>query len=415
VATYSGEASPPSINGSWGEGDAITLSVTLNNKTAALGRDDALTADGKGNWTLALNETLPPGSYDVLVMTADRHGRIASDATENEVVVKASKTEPVLPAPTVDPQEALVDRPTVTGTWPEDMAANLSVSLAGQTFTIGQNGELTSNAGRWSLAFPASLNDGVYDVAVEVTGKNGAKKQDESQNELIIDAVGPADPTVTLYSGTQSPSTITGTWAEGDAVSLKVSLNGTMAELGKDAGLKSDGQGNWSLTLTNTLAPGSYDVAVVTADKHGRIASDQTRSEILVKDNGEPPPPPPPPPDCDTEFMKTLITRPIHFETDKSAVTTEAAAIIKDLAVIAGYCKDKRLEVGGHTDWIGSEAYNQALSERRAVAVVNALVSLGVDRGRLEAKGYGESMPLANNETPEGRFVNRRIEIKTIK
>jgi OOP family OmpA-OmpF porin len=113
--------------------------------------------------------------------------------------------------------------------------------------------------------------------------------------------------------------------------------------------------------------------------------------------------------------MKTLITRPIHFETDKAAITADAAAIIKDLVVIAGYCADKRLEVSGHTDWIGSDAYNQALSERRAVAVVNALISFGVDRARLEAKGYGESMPLASNETEEGRFLNRRIEIKTIK
>jgi outer membrane protein OmpA-like peptidoglycan-associated protein len=278
---------------------------------------------------------------------------------------------------------------------------------------LGTDAELTSAGGRWSLAVPSPLQDGVYDVIAEVTGKGGEKKQDETKGELIVDAAGPASPTVTLYSGTVSPASISGSWAEGDAVSLTVSFNGKSAELGKDAALSSDGHGKWSLALADKLASGSYDVAVVTADGRGRTASDQTRFEVLVKDIGEPPPPPPP--DCDAEFMKALIMRPVHFETDKSAVTPEAAAIIKDLAVIAGYCKDKRLEVGGHTDWIGSEAYNQALSERRAVAVVNALISFGVDRARLDAKGYGESMPLASDETPEGRFVNRRIEIKTVK
>ena len=413
VDPYTGDASPRMIKGTWAEGDAITLSIALNRRTIALGRDDALTTDGKGGWSLAIDEELPPGTYDVLVMTADKQGRIATDATENEIVVLPRKTEPVLQAPTVDRLESLVARPTVTGMWLQDIVDGLSVTLAGRTYVFGTDAELSSAAGRWSLAVPAPLKDGVYDVVAEVTGKGGEKKQDETADELVVDAEGPASPTVTLYSGTESPSSIEGTWAEGDAISLTVSLDGKSAELGKDPALSSDGQGHWSLAVSGVLAPGSYDVAVVTADKHGRIASDQTRFEILVKDRDEPPPPPPA--DCDMEFMKTLITRPIHFETDKSAVTPEAAVIIKDLAAIAGFCKDKRLEVSGHTDSVGSDAYNLALSERRALAVVNALTAFGVERGRLDAKGYGESTPLASNETPEGRFVNRRIEIKTIK
>ena len=412
ITSYSGETSPPAISGTWAEGDAVTLSVTLNNKTAALGRDDSLTSDGKGNWSLSLDDALASGRYDVIVMTADKHGRIATDATENEIVISGGgETDTALQAPTVDRLESLVARPTVTGTWLQDIVDGLSVTLAGKTYVFGTDAELTSAGGRWSLAVPSPLKDGVYDVAAEVTGKGGEKKQDETKDELIVDAAGPAVPTVSLYSGTESPAAISGSWAEGDAVSLKVTFNGRTAEFGKDAALRSDGQGRWSLAVAEKLAPGSYDVAVVTADRRGRVASDQTRFEILVKETTEPPPPP----DCDTEFMTTLITRPIHFEPDKSAVTSEAAAIVKDLAVIAGSCKDKRLEVGGHTDSTGSDAYNQALSERRAVAVVNALVSFGVERARLEAKGYGETMPLASNETPEGRFVNRRIEIKTIK
>jgi outer membrane protein OmpA-like peptidoglycan-associated protein len=110
-----------------------------------------------------------------------------------------------------------------------------------------------------------------------------------------------------------------------------------------------------------------------------------------------------------------LRDQPIHFDRDKSAVTSASAAIIKDLAAIAAKCPADKLEVGGHTDNIGSEGYNQALSERRAVAVVRALAEAGVEARRLSAVGYGETLPLADNETDAGRAHNRRIEIKIVK
>lgn len=70
------------------------------------------------------------------------------------------------------------------------------------------------------------------------------------------------------------------------------------------------------------------------------------------------------------------------------------------------------LEVSGHTDNQGAEQENYKLSEDRAKAVVDYLVLKGVDRSRLLAKGYGESKPIATNDTPEGREQNRRVEIQ---
>jgi len=96
-------------------------------------------------------------------------------------------------------------------------------------------------------------------------------------------------------------------------------------------------------------------------------------------------------------------------------VTEAAAAIIKDLAAIAATCPQDRLEVGGYTDNVGSPGYNQALSERRAVAVANALAGFGIARERLSAVGYGEKSPVADNNTDSGRALNRRIEIKIVK
>ena len=72
------------------------------------------------------------------------------------------------------------------------------------------------------------------------------------------------------------------------------------------------------------------------------------------------------------------------------------------------------IEIGGHTDGKGSEAYNQRLSENRAKAVVDYLVSKGVDAKRLKYKGYGKTMPVDTNDTEEGRAKNRRVEFKIL-
>jgi OOP family OmpA-OmpF porin len=67
--------------------------------------------------------------------------------------------------------------------------------------------------------------------------------------------------------------------------------------------------------------------------------------------------------------------------------------------------------VGGHTDSVGTDAYNQGLSERRAMAVKDYLVGKGVDGSRLSSMGYGESSPVASNDTADGRALNRRVEL----
>jgi OOP family OmpA-OmpF porin len=70
------------------------------------------------------------------------------------------------------------------------------------------------------------------------------------------------------------------------------------------------------------------------------------------------------------------------------------------------------VEVAGHTDSVGTDSYNQGLSERRAQAVVNYLVAKGINASRFKARGYGESEPVADNATDEGRAENRRVELR---
>lgn len=70
-----------------------------------------------------------------------------------------------------------------------------------------------------------------------------------------------------------------------------------------------------------------------------------------------------------------------------------------------------KLQVEGHTDDTGAESYNQSLSQQRAEAVVDYLVTNGIDRSRLTSIGYGEASPVAANDTPQGRASNRRVDL----
>ncbi|MDO9454124.1 MAG: OmpA family protein [Stagnimonas sp.] len=105
----------------------------------------------------------------------------------------------------------------------------------------------------------------------------------------------------------------------------------------------------------------------------------------------------------------------VLFEFDRSEVTSAGMMILDNAAEVvnSGAYKSLRVNIAGHTDWIGSEGYNQALSERRANAVRSYLVKKGVDASRIHTFAYGETTPKADNQSAEGRALNRRAEVKT--
>lgn len=100
------------------------------------------------------------------------------------------------------------------------------------------------------------------------------------------------------------------------------------------------------------------------------------------------------------------------FDFDKSNIKPEAASILDRLVTFMEENRDKKVNLAGHTDSIGTEAYNRALSERRVNSVKQYLVKKGVDASRISGQGFGESKPIADNKTREGRAKNRRVEIK---
>ncbi|KFN45411.1 OmpA family protein [Arenimonas metalli] len=108
----------------------------------------------------------------------------------------------------------------------------------------------------------------------------------------------------------------------------------------------------------------------------------------------------------------TIDLKGVNFDFDKDTLRPDAEAILAEAVQILAKYPQLKVEVAGHTDSVGSEQYNQGLSERRARTVYNYLTSNGIDASRLVGpNGFGESRPLDTNDTAEGRARNRRTEL----
>lgn len=114
------------------------------------------------------------------------------------------------------------------------------------------------------------------------------------------------------------------------------------------------------------------------------------------------------------QFGETVILKNIFFETASYDLLPESMVELKRLERFMENNPTIRIEIGGHTDDVGSDEDNLLLSENRAKAVRDHLIDKGVDAERIEHKGYGESSPIDTNDTEEGRAANRRTEFKVL-
>ncbi|MBK7105784.1 MAG: OmpA family protein [Ignavibacteriae bacterium] len=112
------------------------------------------------------------------------------------------------------------------------------------------------------------------------------------------------------------------------------------------------------------------------------------------------------------ESGQKLVFTNIHFKTNSDIITKSSVKILDNAANVLAKMSDVNVEIQGHTDSDGNDKYNQDLSERRAISVKNYLVNKGISIDRLTTSGFGESKPVADNSTKEGKAQNRRIEFE---
>ena len=128
------------------------------------------------------------------------------------------------------------------------------------------------------------------------------------------------------------------------------------------------------------------------------------------------PPPPPAPAPPPAPVRRDLLTlRGAVFQFDKSALTAGAKDSLQRAVALLKEFPDANVEIQGHTDNVGTDKYNMALSERRAAVVKAYLVSQGIAASRISTEGCGESQPVATNSTAAGRALNRRVVIIEIR
>jgi OOP family OmpA-OmpF porin len=151
-----------------------------------------------------------------------------------------------------------------------------------------------------------------------------------------------------------------------------------------------------------------YDAAAaqIRADLAKELQGWQVKADISVK-------PASAPVDatvCQQLFSDLLAKGKIRFESGRAAIDPDSAGLLDRLIETAMRCPATNIEIAGHTDGDGEDGFNQALSEKRAQAVVDYLVKAGLPASRFTATGYGSSQPVASNDTDEGKAQNRRID-----
>lgn len=157
----------------------------------------------------------------------------------------------------------------------------------------------------------------------------------------------------------------------------------------------------------------SADIAALLATKLGEGSTYDI--DVTYQEQLDPIASQPTPEQCEEAIGAIVSTRKINFEPGSATLDRDAQGTLDDIAEVLKECGAIRLEIGGHTDSQGREVMNQQLSQARAQSVLNALRERRVLTSSFTAKGYGETAPIADNKTEEGREANRRIEFRLIR
>ncbi|NNL95828.1 MAG: OmpA family protein [Xanthomonadales bacterium] len=274
--------------------------------------------------------------------------------------------------------------------WKNCMAAGLVVGAAAGATDDAEAVRETAAAGAIIGSLVCAFmrkdadGDGVHDDDDRCPGTPKGAEVDQNGCQPDLDGDGVPD------SDDQCPDTASG--ARVDARGCEVDSDG-------------DGVKDSADRCPGTVAGAAVDSDGCELDSDGDGVKDsadecpETEAGVAVDNRG-----------CDLPQEYRL--KGIYFEYDSARLTSASVAAIKDALTILNRHEDLQVEIAGHTDSRGTVEYNQGLSQRRADAVLRELVAKGIDPARLTARGYGESQPVAGNDTDEGRAKNRRVELR---
>ncbi len=445
ITPFAGDRSPAELAGTWPEGDAVFLAITVHGRSYIFGSDPTLKSDGKGNWRLALADELPRGVHDVAITISDASGNRSADLTRGEIQVKGAPPAKPVPAPpepaaaqATAPQaaapKAQAAAPEVTApkaaapqtTAPAATAPQAAQSAAPQeTAPQAAAPQATApHAAAPQAAAPATAPQAEQAAAPQVTAPQAAAPQVTAPPQG--DAPQAAAPEVTAPPAAQAAAPQP---TAPQAARHKRRTTGAAPEVtAPQAAQAAAPQAAAAPQVTAPqAAPSQASAPPATAAETATPAVAANNAATLVPAAPAPPaqetkvaslaePVFEPETDvsvnrsCQEAINAAMAGRFIFFLSDGDTIAPESLELLKKVAKAAEKCPRSRIEVGGHTDATGSPTHNLELSERRAGSVLEALVTSGLTRARLSAVGYGEQKPAATNKTPEGRAINRRIE-----
>ena len=345
-------------------------------------------------------------------------GRAESEAQRDAVLAALSAATDTagwsidISAPKPEPEPAVAPEPSVapeTAAEPEPVA---EPEVVAEPEPVGETEPAVEPVAA-PEAEPAVTGPQAEQAPAAVDANYAFSAKRSADAEVVLSGQLPSDPALRYLQAISGGDIAAVSLAEGAPETFLPSAEtGMRALLYLLEGQLDFAQGKWSLSGI-TADEGARNAVLSALDADPGKADWSTTIDL-------PPPPPPPEPvapkpadiaACSAPVAEFSARNSILFQSGAALIAAESEAALDELALDLAACPDAVVHIEGHTDADGDEGLNMALSVARAEAVVDALVSRGVTPARLYAVGYGETAPIADNETAQGKRLNRRIVV----
>ena len=434
------------------QGTSITHGVT-NNDSDSDGTLDNTSVDldpssigiqtevnnSKGNWrAMGGQVTFQPapnviGMATITYTVMDNNGATSNPANL-AIEVKKPENSPIASNVQAnnDVTTTLEDTPISFNVANNDVASNDIINLESVDLDpskVGLQTTFNNTQGSWtvknaSVLFTPAMNfNGNTVIAYTISDKSGKCSNSanlsinvSSVNDAPIandDAASTNESTAITFTVDNNDSDIDGT-IDVKSIDLDVSKAGLQTTFTDEKGVWTVVDGKVTFNPTKGFS-GAATIRYTMKDNVGALSNQATISVSVNKDalvatnNSQP---------LQLDVINAIIDQSqienIQFNFDSYEITPEYKTYLRGLSMLIKANKNWNIHLSGHTDNVGEDIYNIHLSEQRSISAKKFLVSCGVEAERLSYDFFGESKPVATNQTPEGRYKNRRVEIKAL-